>query len=106
MPLICLPLNKKIFKQRLKYEEAYLAFFASEYMNTLLDLYGEKLAGANVYKLGMSNVKNVPLPDFSNEYYVKFIPKLRHFAQLMKDDEYWDRAELDNLVTEMMVYVK
>ena len=99
-------LNKKIFKQRLKYEEAYLAFFASEYMNTLLDLYGEKLAGANVYKLGMSNVKNVPLPDFSNEYYVKFIPKLRYFAQLMKDDKYWDRAELDNLVTEMMAYVK
>lgn len=99
-------LNKQIFKQGLKFEESYLAFFASEYTNILLDLYGEKLAGADVYKLGMSDVKNMPLPDLSLEPYERFIPRLRYFAQLMKNDTYWDKAELDALVNEMMAYVK
>ena len=99
-------LNKQIFKQGLKFEESYLAFFASEYTDILLDLYGEKLAGADVYKLGMSDVKNMPLPDLSLEPYERFIPRLRYFAQLMKNDTYWDKAELDALVNEMMAYVK
>ena len=93
-------------KPRLKYEEAYLAFFASDYFNTLLEFYGERLAGAEVYKLGMSYVKNVLLPDFSLPALERFVPELRTFAKLMKDDEYWDKSELNALVNKMMKYVE
>lgn len=99
-------LNRKIFKQQTKYAEAYLAFFGADYMNTLLEFYGEKLAGAEVYKLGMSYVKNVPLPDLSMPAFEPYIPKLRRFAQLMKDDEYWDIEDLNTLVNEMMSYAE
>lgn len=99
-------LNKKMFKQQIKYAEAYLAFFVSDYMNTLLEFYGEKLAGAEVYKLGLSYVKNVPLPDLSLQVFEDYIPKLRFFAQMMKEDAYWDSEELNALVNKMMSYVE
>lgn len=99
-------LNKKIFKQQMKYTEAYLAIFVSDYVNTLLEFYGEKLAGAEVYKLGLSYVKNVPLPDLSLPVFEKYIPQLRNFAKMMKEDAYWDTADLNALVNEMMSYVK
>ena len=97
-------LNNRKFRAKLKYEEAYLAFFVSDYMNTLLDFYGERLAGAEVYKLGLSYVKNVPLPDLSLPIYEKYIPKLRHYAQLMKDGVFWETNELNALIKEMMNY--
>ena len=99
-------LNKKKFKQQMKYAEAYLAFFVSGFMNTLLEFYGEKLAGAEVYKLGLSYVKNVPLPDLSLPVFEMYVPQLRHFAQMMKEDAYWDIEELNSLVNEMMSYAK
>ena len=99
-------LNKKLFKQQMKYTEAYLAFFVSDYINTLLEFYGEKLAGAEVYKLGMSYVRNVPLPDLSLPVFENYIPQLRNFAQLMKGDVYWNVAELNALVNEMMSYAE
>ena len=99
-------LKPLLFKPRMKYEEAYLAFFASNYINTLLEIYGERLAGAEVYKLGLSYVKNVPLPVFSLPAFDRFVPELRTFAKLMKNDEYWDKAELNTLVNEMMKYVE
>ena len=99
-------LDPKKFTHQNKYEEAYVAFFASEYMNTLLSFYGERLAGAEVYKLGPSYVRNVLLPDFSLRLYGKFVTELRRFAQLMRDDDYWDMSELNMLVNEMMKYVK
>lgn len=99
-------LNKKVFKKQMKYAEAYLAFFVSGYMNTMLEFYGEKLAGAEVYKLGLSYVKNVPLPDLTLPVFEKYIPQLRHFAQQMKEDAYWNIEELNSLVKEMMSYVE
>lgn len=98
-------LNTKIFKPLLKYEEAYIAFFTSDYLNTLLDFYGERLAGAEVYKLGQSYVKEVPIPDLSLNVFEKYVSELRHFARLIKEDEYWKTAELNALVNEMMSYV-
>lgn len=98
--------NRKVFKQQMKYAEAYLAFFVSNYMNTLLELYGEKLAGAEVYKMGLSYVKNVPLPDLSLSVFEKFIPQLRGFAKVMREDAYWDTTKLNALVNEMMSYVE
>ena len=98
--------NKKVFKQHIKYSEAYLAFFVSDYMNNLLEFYGEKLAGAEVYKLGLSYVKNVPLPDLSLPVFDKYIPQLRQFAKMMKENAFWDAAELNSLVNEMMSYVE
>lgn len=94
------------FRPRMKYEEAYLAFFSSDYINKLLEFYGERLAGAEVYKLGLSYVRNVPLPDFSLPACERFVPEFRTFAKLMKNDEYWDRTELNALVNEMMKYVE
>lgn len=94
------------FKPRMKYEEAYLAFFSSDYLNTLLEFYGERLAGAEVYKLGLSYVRNVPLPDLSHPACERFVPELRTFAKLMKNDEYWNKTELNALVNEMMKYVE
>lgn len=99
-------LNKSLFRQQMKYTEAYLAFFISDYFNTLLEFYGEKLAGAEVYKLGLSYVKNVPLPDLSLPVFEKYIPQLRSFAKMIKEDSYWDTAALNALVNEMMSYVK
>lgn len=99
-------LNQKKFKSPLKYEEAYLVFFSSDYMNTLLEFYGDRLAGAEVYKLGMSYVKNVPFPDLSLPVFEKYVPELRRFAKMMKDDAYWNATELNALVNEIMSYVK
>ncbi len=99
-------LKAKQFRQHLKYEEVYLAFFASDFMNTLLELYGERLAGADVYKLGQSYVKSVPLTDFSLQVFEKYLPELRRFAKMMKTDEYWDVSELNALVNQIMTYVE
>lgn len=99
-------LNTKRFRPKQKFEEAYLAFFTSAYMNTLFEFYGEKLAGAEVYKLGLSYVKNVPLPDLSLLVFEQYIPELRRFAKLMKEDEYWETTELNALVNEMMKHVE
>ena len=93
-------------KPRMKYEEAYLAFFSSDYFNTLLEFYGERLAGAEVYKLGLSYVKNVLLPDFNHPAFERFVPELRTFAKLMRNDEYWDKSELNALVNKMMKYAE
>lgn len=95
--------SAKIHPQiQMKFYEAYLAFFCSSYMDELLELYGEPLAGDEVYKLGKAYVKDIPLPDLSRPLFNKFIPKLRYFSTLMKADEYWSIDELDSLVKEIM----
>lgn len=98
-------LQGKEFKPQMKYNEAYLALFTSNYMNRLLEIYGEQLAGGEVYKLGKAYIKNVPLPDFSSPVFERFVPELRSFAKLMKDDVYWDSAILNGLVKEIFSYV-
>ena len=90
------------FKPALKYYEAYLALFNSNYWNKVLNIYGSQLAGGDVYRLGMAYVRNIPIPDLSNEMFVDYIPKLRVFAKAMKDDEYWEEEELNNLVFEIL----
>lgn len=98
-------LRGKNFKPQMKYNEAYLALFTSNYMNTLLEIYGDQLAGGDVYKLGKAYIKNIPLPDFSHPIFERFIPELRNFAKLMKDDKYWDTDTLNELVKEIFSYV-
>lgn len=97
-------LRGKEFKPQMKYNEAYLALFTSSYMNRLLEIYGEQLAGGEVYKLGKAYVKDIPLPDFSNPIFERFIPELRSFAKLMKDDVYWSANELNSLVKDIYFY--
>ena len=45
-----------------KYAEAYLAIFNSEYMNQLLSMYADQLAGGDIYRLGLASVKAIPIP--------------------------------------------
>ena len=94
------------FTPQYKYAEAYLAFFTSSYMNVLLGFYGERLAGAEVYRMGASYVRNVLLPDLSLPIYRQYIPELRRYAKLMKEDQYWDTSDLNALVNEMMKYAE
>ena len=98
-------LKGKNFNPQMKYHEAYLALFTSGYMNRLLEIYGEQLAGGDVYKLGKAYVKHIPLPDFSNSIFERFIPELRSYAKMMKDDVYWDADALDELVNTFFTYV-
>lgn len=95
---------RKGWNPKMKYLEAYLAILNSPYFNVVLGIYGEQLAGGDVYKLGKSYVGNIPLPDLSLPIYERFIPELRRFAQLMKDDLYWDAAKLESLVKEIYSY--
>lgn len=90
------------FKPALKYYEAYLALFNSNYLNKVLNIYGSQLAGGDVYRLGMAYVKNIPLPDLSNDLFSEYLPKLRLFAKAMKEDEYWEEDELNNLIIEIL----
>ena len=71
----------------------------------MLEIYGDQLAGGEVYKLGKAYIKNISLPDFSNPIFERFIPELRSFAKLMKDDVYWDADTLNDLVKEIFSYV-
>lgn len=94
--------NRPGFRPALKYYEAYLALFNSYYWNKVLSIFGSQLAGGNVYRLGMAYVKNIPLPDLTNELFSEFIPKLRSFAKAMKENEYWEEEELNILVKEIL----
>ena len=98
--------RKNGWKPRLKYFEAYLAILNSPYMDTLLSIYGEQLAGGVVYKLGKSYIGNLPLPDLSLPEYEMYVSELRRYAKLMKEDEYWDSTELNALVKKMMAHVE
>lgn len=98
--------RKRGWTPKVKYLEAYLAILNSPYINIVLGIYGEQLAGGNVYKLGKSYIGNLPLPDLSQSQYERYIPDLRRFAQLMKDDLYWDAEELRSLVKEIYLYGK
>lgn len=98
--------RKRGWTPKVKYLEAYLAILNSPYINIVLGIYGEQLAGGNVYKLGKSYIGNLPLPDLSQSQYERYIPELRRFAQLMKDDLYWDAEELRSLVKEIYLYGK
>jgi len=95
---------RKGWNPKMKFFEAYLAILNSPYFNVVLGVYGEQLAGGEVYKLGKSYVGNLPLPDLSLPIYERYIPELRRFAQLMKDDLYWDAEELGSLVKEIYSY--
>ena len=95
---------KKGWSPRVKYFEAYLAILNSPYINRVLSIYGEQLAGGDVYKLGKSYIRSMPLPDLALPLYGRYIPELRRFAQLMKDDLYWDAEELESLVKEIYSY--
>ncbi|WP_027450946.1 HsdM family class I SAM-dependent methyltransferase [Xylanibacter brevis] len=97
-------LGKKGWNPRMKYFEAYLAILNSPYFNVILGIYGEQLAGGDVFKLGKSYVGNLPLPDLSMPVYERYIPELRRFAQLMKEDLYWDAERLESLVREIYSY--
>lgn len=98
--------RKKGWTPKVKYLEAYLAILNSPYINVVLSIYGEQLAGGDVYKLGKSYIGSLPLPDLSQTQYERYIPELRRFAQLMKDDLYWDAEELRSLVKEIFLYGK
>lgn len=96
--------RRKGWNPRIKYFEAYLAILNSPYVNMVMSIYGEPLAGGNVYKLGKSYIGNLPLPDLTLPLYERYIPELRRFAQQMKDDLYWDAEELGSLVKEIYSY--
>ena len=98
--------RKKGWTPKVKYLEAYLAIMNSPYINMVLGIYGEQLAGGDVFKLGKSYIGSLPLPDLSQSQYERYIPELRRFAQLMKDDLYWDSEELRSLVKEIFLYGK
>lgn len=92
------------FKPKLKYYEAYLALFNSSYWNKVLSIYGSQLSGGDTYKLGKAYVKDIPIPDLSNERFSEFIPLLRKYAQAMKDDAYWEEEDLNALIMRMIDY--
>lgn len=96
--------RKKGWNPRVKYLETYLAILNSPYFNSILSIYGEQLAGGDVYKLGKSYIGSLPLPDLAQTQYERFIPELRRFAQLMKDDLYWDAEGLESLVKKIYSY--
>lgn len=96
--------RKKRWNPRVKYFEAYLAILNSPYFNSILGIYGEQLAGGDVYKLGKSYIGSLPLPDLMHPLYERYISELRRFAQLMKEDLYWDAEELESLVKEIYSY--
>ena len=96
--------RRKGWNPRIKYFEAYLAILNSPYVNMVMSIYGEPLAGGNVYKLGKSYIGNLPLPDLTLPLFERYIPELRRFAQQMKDDLYWDAEELGSLVKEIYSY--
>ena len=96
--------RKKGWTPRIKYYEAYLAILNSPFMNTILSIYGEQLAGGDIYKLGKSYIGNLPLPDLSLPMFERYIQPLRQFAQLMKDDLYWDSEKLNDLVKKIFYY--
>ncbi|MBQ6667579.1 MAG: N-6 DNA methylase [Bacteroidales bacterium] len=85
-----------------KYAEAYLAIFNSEYMNQLLSMYADQLAGGDIYRLGLASVKAIPIPDLKQEEFSKYITTLRAFSKMMADGEYWDEDELDECVKNIM----
>ena len=96
--------QKKGWTPKVKFFEAYLAILNSPFMNKILSIYGEQLAGGSVYKLGISYIGKLPLPDLMQPAFERYIPELRHYAQLMKEDKYWDADELDALVKEIFSY--
>ena len=96
--------HKSVWKPKVKYLEAYLAILNSPYMNTIFSIYGEQLAGGDVYKLGKSYIGNLPLPDLMLTVYERYVSELRHYAQQMKTDEYWDAEQLNILVKEIFSY--
>lgn len=95
---------KKGWTPRVKFFEAYLGILNSPYINRVLSIYGEQLAGGDVYKLGKSYIRSLPLPDLALPLYGRYIPELRRFAQLMKEDLYWDAEKLESLVKEIYSY--
>lgn len=85
-----------------KYAEAYLAIFNSRYMNQLLGMYADQLAGGETYKLGLASVKMIPMPDLRREEFSKYIITLRSFSLAMADGDYWDEEELDECVKSIL----
>lgn len=96
--------RKKGWNPKVKYFEAYIAILNSPYFNLVLGIYGAQLAGGDVYKLGKSYIGSIPLPDLLQPQYERYIPELRRYAQLMKDDLYWDAEKLESLVKEIYSY--
>lgn len=85
-----------------KYTEAYLAIFNSRYMNQLLRMYADQLAGGEIYRLGYASVKKIPIPDLRREVFSKYITTLRAFSLSMTEGDYWDEEELDECVKNIM----
>lgn len=85
-----------------KYAEAYLAIFNSGYMNQLLGMYADQLAGGDVYRLGLASVKNIPIPDLRREEFSKYIITLRTFSLAMAEGDFWDEEELDECIKSIM----
>lgn len=85
-----------------KYAEAYLAVFNSGYMNQLLSMYADQLAGGDIYRLGLASVKAIPIPDLRRDVFTKYINTLRVFSLAMAEGEYWDEEELDECVKSIM----
>ena len=85
-----------------KYAEAYLAIFNSGYMNQLLGMYADQLAGGDIYKLGLASVKAIPFPDLRRDVFSKYINTLRAFSIAMAEGDYWDEEELDECVKSIM----
>lgn len=85
-----------------KFAEAYLAIFNSGYMNNLLSMYADQLAGGDIYKLGLASVRMIPMPDLHREEFSNYITTLRAFSLAMSEGEYWDEEELDECVKSIM----
>lgn len=85
-----------------KYAEAYLAIFNSGYMNQLLSMYADQLAGGDIYRLGFASVKSIPIPDLRRDVFSKYINTLRAFSLAMAEGDYWDEEELDECVKSIM----
>jgi len=85
-----------------KYAEAYLAIFNSGYMNQLLSMYADQLAGGDIYRLGLASVRAIPIPDLRRDVFSKYINTLRVFSLAMAEGDYWDEEELDECVKSIM----
>lgn len=95
-------LKDTVDSQFKRYAEAYLAIFNSGFMNQLLSMYADQLAGGEIYKLGFTSVKMIPIPDLRRDVFSNYITTLRAFSLAMTEGDFWDEEELDECVKSIM----
>lgn len=89
-------------RSAMKLYRAYMAVFNSSLFDEILRIYGSQLSGGTVYKLVMSAVEKMPVPDLQMPEFAKFLPKLVAFGDSMTTGEYWDEEELNLMVKKML----